>query len=201
MFFQFSLLNFLPFLSLLQETWALERSSWAPLPVQPSYVLYQIYVHTCTHCIYAHTLVHTHYVYVYTHTHTHIFSPQTVFQLSPSVVVSPCMFCMIILSLVINLDNSSFFRCLFEESHKRVEESVHSTDSSSLQPAPAALLFIQLRCPCCILTIIMTLGMHFRRKPAFPDWEGTRRMSTEDPAALPFIQLKCPCCTLTHSFS
>ena len=99
----------------------------------------------------------THIMSMYIHIHTHTsFPPQTLFQLSPSVVVSPCMLCMIILSLVINLDNSSFFRCLFEESQKRVEESVHSTDSSSLQPAPAALLFIQLRCPCCILTIIMT---------------------------------------------
>ena len=79
MFLQFSLLNFLPFLSLLQETLALERSSRAPLPVQPSYILYQIYVHTYTRYIYAHTHVHTHYIYVYTHMHTHSFFPSNIF--------------------------------------------------------------------------------------------------------------------------
>ena len=68
---------------------------------------------------------------------------------------------------------------------------------NSLQPAPAALPFIQLRCPCCIFTIIMTLGMHFRRKPAFLDWEGTRTISTETSVALPFIQLRCPRCIHT----
>ena len=80
--------------------------------------------HMCTHHIYAHTCIHTLYVCTHTCTHityicvcihiyTHIFPPQTFFQLSPSVVVSPWMFCMIILSFIINFDDLSFFRCLF----------------------------------------------------------------------------------------
>ena len=85
---------------------------------------YIIYMHTHVHTLYVHIHIYTHYMYAHTcthityicvciHIHTHIFPPQTFFQLSPSVVVSPWMFCMIILSFIINFDNLSFFRCLF----------------------------------------------------------------------------------------
>ena len=69
--------------------------------------------YTYTHYMYAHTCTHITYICVCIHIHTHIFPPQTFFQLSPSVVVSPWMFCMIILSFIINFDNLSFFRYLF----------------------------------------------------------------------------------------
>lgn len=81
MLFQFSLLNFLPFLSLLQETWALERSSWAPLPM-PSYaaILCSIldtctYIHTLYICTY--TCPHTLCLCIYTYAHTHFFPSNT----------------------------------------------------------------------------------------------------------------------------
>ena len=81
---------------------------------------------------------------------------------------------------------------------------IHSVKMSMLH----SYAFIQLRCPCCILTIFMTLGMDFRRlgrnqedvhwRPCFPPIHSVKMPLLH---SYPFIQLRCPCCTLTHSFS